>query len=57
MSLATVSLLAAWAALLACPASGQVAARPGRWHDRLSTAVDEARATGKPLMVVFRCVR
>jgi len=31
-------------------------AAPG-WHDRLDAAVTRAKETGKPLFVVFRCVR
>ena len=27
------------------------------WHNDLKTAADRAAATGKPLMVVLRCVR
>jgi hypothetical protein len=27
------------------------------WHSDLKTAAERAAATGKPLMVVFRCVR
>jgi hypothetical protein len=28
-----------------------------RWHDSLDRAAQAARTTGKPLFVVFRCVR
>jgi hypothetical protein len=28
-----------------------------RWHDRLDSAQASARESGKPLLVVFRCVR
>lgn len=28
-----------------------------RWHDNLERAVQVARESGKPLFVVFRCVR
>jgi hypothetical protein len=28
-----------------------------RWHDELGRGVEAARASGKPLFVVFRCVR
>jgi hypothetical protein len=28
-----------------------------RWHDNLERGVEAARKSGKPLFVVFRCVR
>jgi hypothetical protein len=28
-----------------------------RWHDDLGRGAEAARASGKPLFVVFRCVR
>ena len=28
-----------------------------RWHDRLDQAVEAAKASGKPIFIVFRCVR
>ena len=28
-----------------------------RWHDNLDRGAEAARASGKPLFVVFRCVR
>jgi hypothetical protein len=28
-----------------------------RWHDNLDRGVEAARKSGKPLFVVFRCVR
>lgn len=28
-----------------------------RWHDGLARGVEAARSSGKPLFVVFRCVR
>jgi hypothetical protein len=28
-----------------------------RWHDGLASGVEAARGSGKPLFVVFRCVR
>jgi len=27
------------------------------WHTSLKTAAEKAESTGKPIMVVFRCVR
>jgi hypothetical protein len=37
-------------------APARVAAAPG-WAESLDTGVRQAQASGKPLMVVFRCVR
>jgi len=28
-----------------------------RWHDNLDRGIEAARKSGKPLFVVFRCVR
>ncbi len=41
--------------LAAAPASAQD--RIQRWHDGLDRGVEAARKSGKPLFVVFRCVR
>jgi hypothetical protein len=56
-ALRMVLLLAACTLPWVPAAALRAAPKPGKWHDRLTAAVDEARATGKPLMVVFRCVR
>jgi hypothetical protein len=39
--------------------AGQLAAHEPllRWHDRLEIAQQKARESGKPIFVVFRCVR
>jgi hypothetical protein len=41
--------------LSAAPAAAQD--RIQRWHDSLDRGVEAARKSGKPLFVVFRCVR
>ena len=47
------------AALLLAGLSGaaQAQARVPRWHERIETAAETARESGKPLLIVFRCVR
>jgi hypothetical protein len=53
MTTRTVALLGA-CALIVTTAAAQEAKRP-RWHRDYAAARAEARRTGKPLFVVFRC--
>ena len=52
MTLTVLSLVAPWAG--AQNPKGQNASKYG-WHSSWETARAEARRTGKPLFVVFRC--
>jgi hypothetical protein len=47
--------LAALVLLLATAAAAQDKIQ--RWHDNLDRGIESARKSGKPLFVVFRCVR
>jgi hypothetical protein len=53
-TLAIAGLMACAHAALAQSAASKVAPQKG-WHTSLEAARAEARKTGKPLMVVFRC--
>jgi hypothetical protein len=35
----------------------QAQARIPRWHENLATATAQSRISGKPVFIVFRCVR
>ena len=50
-----IALLAVLLLAVARPLPGQT--RYVGWHSDLKTAAAKAAKTGKPLMVVFRCVR
>ena len=43
--------------LLAFAAAASAQDKIQRWHDSLDRGVEAARKSGKPLFVVFRCVR
>jgi hypothetical protein len=44
-------------ALAAVSATAQAQSGDLRWHDGLKEGAAHARRSGKPLFVVFRCVR
>jgi hypothetical protein len=44
-------------ALLLTGASALAQDKLLRWHDEIGRGSDAARSSGKPLFVVFRCVR
>jgi hypothetical protein len=52
-----VALLAGAAFWLTGDAVCQAQTNIARWHSNLKEGVQLAHDTGKPLMVVFRCVR
>ena len=45
--------------ILAVTCAGSVSAQTSEfgWHDDLSRGIVAARESGRPLMIVFRCVR
>ena len=53
----TSRLRSALLALLLTGAPATAQEKILRWHDDLGRGAEAARASGKPLFVVFRCVR
>ena len=53
------SRIAGLAALVVVLSAAAAAAQDKiqRWHDNLDRGIEAARKSGKPLFVVFRCVR
>ncbi|MBI3863537.1 MAG: hypothetical protein HY290_16730 [Planctomycetia bacterium] len=45
------------ACVLALPMPASAQDKVLRWHDNLDRAAQASRESGKPLFVVFRCVR
>jgi hypothetical protein len=50
-------LLVATLALFVSNAFAAAQDKIQRWHDNLDRGIEAARTSGKPLFVVFRCVR